>query len=227
VPRRLFPENAVLRRDIAAFFSELTDMVAPTDAAAMKASLYAWASDAMESTSNSIARALEAAAPIITLAKAAVSDTVLLDVQASMGAPIAEETVAVVQEAEVTMGEPAPLSVSELPTATLEPVMPTDVPAPVMVQQRGGGVVRFIRRLLMLTVLGAGAAVAVQNRAVIMEEVNKRVAQIQSMRKVKPMCSADVAAAVDAPREGAEPAVSGIALPAAESVPAPVTAATA
>ena len=92
MPRRLFPENAVLRRDIAAFFSELTDMVAPTDAAAMKASLYAWASDAMESTSNSIARALEAAAPIITLAKAAVSDTVLLDVQASMGAPIAEET---------------------------------------------------------------------------------------------------------------------------------------
>jgi hypothetical protein len=105
--------------------------------------------------------------------------------------------------------------------------MPTDVPAPVMVQQRGGGVARFLRRLAVFTALGAGAAVAVQNRAVIMEEVNKRVAQIQSMRKAKPMCSADVAAAVDAPMERAEHEVSAIALPAAESVPAPVAAATA
>jgi Tfp pilus assembly protein PilP len=45
---------------------------------------------------------------------------------------------------------------------------------------------RFLRRLLLLSALGAGAAAAVHHREAIAGEVKKRVAQLQAMRPKAP-----------------------------------------
>ena len=209
VARRYWPENAVLRRDVAVFFSELSDMVSSElssmvelpDAATVKASLFSWATETMTSTTSSISRALEAAAPVIVLAKTVVSDAALAEAQAAL----AEAQVTAVNEGLEPLHEElvAPTESAEQAVSLVEEVTPTaeeaqlPVAVPVATLQRNG-IARFLRSLLLLSALGAGAAVAVHHREAIAGEVSKRVAQLQGIRpkapSAKPVGTAEASA---------------------------------
>lgn len=239
VARRYWPENSILRRDVAVFFSELSDLVsselselvALPDATTLKTSLFSWASDTMTSTTSSISRALEAAAPVIVLAKTVVSDAALAEAQAQLAAaatpvetavseaavlePMAEERIIPMESA----AEPTEPVVEEVTPAAAEAELPVAVP----VATHRNGIACFLRRLLLLSALGAGAAVAAHHRQAIAGEVNKRVAQLRAMRpKAQPSNAMPAEAPADATPAPAEEAAAAAPVEApAQPVAAP------